>query len=163
VRQHFLVSASQTTRVKKSTHTILLVDDEEHDLEFMKRALDRIGVFNPVQVVHNGQEAVSYLLGTAPFDDRAKTPFPAVIITDLKMPLMGGLELLRWIHANPRYRVVPTVVLTSSSAQADVDAAFAQGAVGYMVKPVRPDDLQRVVKTIIDYWRLSLVPSARSG
>jgi CheY-like chemotaxis protein len=144
--------------MKESAHTILIIDDEEHDVEFIKRAFLRAGVVNPVQTVANGEEAVAYLTGQGGYADRVACPFPRVIVTDLKMPRMGGLELLKWIHAHPDYRVVPTVVLTSSSAQADVDAAFAHGAVGYMVKPVNVRDLEQTVKTIADYWRLSLIP-----
>jgi CheY-like chemotaxis protein len=149
--------------MKESSQTILIIDDEDHDVEFMRRAFIRAGVPNPIQAVTNGEEAVRYLSGQNHFADRSKFPFPRVIITDLKMPQMGGLELLRWIQANPQCRVVPTVVLTSSTAPADVDAAFAHGAVGYMVKPVGYLELEATVKTIADYWRLSLVPELPTG
>jgi CheY-like chemotaxis protein len=144
--------------MKESSQTILIIDDEEHDVEFIRRAFVRAGVMNPIQAVSNGEEAIEYLSGKDRYADRVAFPFPRVIITDLKMPRMGGLALLKWIHANPNYRVVPTVVLTSSSAQTDVEAAFAHGAVGYMVKPMGFRDLEVTVKTIADYWRLSLVP-----
>jgi CheY-like chemotaxis protein len=143
--------------MKETNQTILIVDDEEHDVEFIKRAFTRAGVMNPVQAVPNGEEAVAYLSGVGRYADRAVCPFPSVIVTDLKMPRMGGLDLLRWLHGH--YRLVPTVVLTSSSAQADVDTAFAHGAVGYMVKPVTLGELEKTIKTIADYWRLSLVPA----
>jgi CheY-like chemotaxis protein len=144
--------------MKESSQTILIIDDEAHDVEFIRRAFIRAGVMNPIQTATNGEEAIEYLSGAGQYADRVAFPFPRVIITDLKMPRMGGLELLKWIHANPRYRVVPTVVLTSSAAQTDVDAAFTHGAVGYMVKPLGFRDLEVMVKTIADYWRLSLVP-----
>jgi CheY-like chemotaxis protein len=145
--------------MKEATQTILIIDDEEHDVEFIKRAFGRAGVTNPIQAVANGEEAIEYLSGQGRFADRAAFPFPRVIITDLKMPQMGGLELLMWIQANPHCRVVPTVVLTSSTAPGDVDAAFAYGAAGFMAKPVNFRDLEQTVKVIADYWRLSLVPS----
>jgi CheY-like chemotaxis protein len=145
--------------MKEATQTILIIDDEEHDVEFIMRAFERAGVANPIRSVANGEEAVAYLSGHGRYANRAEFPFPRVIITDLKMPQMGGLELLRWLHENPHLRVVPTVVLTSSTAPADVDAAFAHGAAGYMAKPVNFRDLEQTVKVIADYWRLSLVPS----
>lgn len=138
--------------------TILIVDDEAHDVEFLRRAFERSGVPNPIQAVSDGEEAIAYLTGAGAFANRVAYPFPRVILTDLKMPQMNGLELLRWLHANPRYRVVPTIVVTSSMSQSDVDEAFACGAAGYMVKPVGFAELERTVKLIADYWRLSLVP-----
>jgi CheY-like chemotaxis protein len=139
--------------------TILIVEDESHDVEFLRRAFLRVGVKNPVHAVENGEEAIAYLDGTGRFTDRAVYPFPHVIITDLKMPHLGGLELLHWLHAHPKCRVVPTIVFTSSTSQADVDAAFAAGASGYMVKPVDFRELESTVKIIADYWRLSLIPT----
>ena len=144
--------------MKEHTGTILIVEDEEHDVEFLTRAFRNTGTNNPVQAVTNGEEAMAYLAGENPYHDRVTYPFPHVVVTDLKMPRMGGLELLRWIHANPKYRVVPTIVLTSSTSQSDVDAAFACGASAYIVKPVGFEELKRVAQTIAEYWRLSLTP-----
>jgi CheY-like chemotaxis protein len=142
----------------EATDTILLVEDEEHDVEFLQRAFRKCGIPNPVRVVSNGEEAMAYLGGTGVFADRTAFPFPRVLVTDLKMPQMGGLELLRWVHANPKYRVVPTIVLTSSTNQADIAAAFEHGAAGYFVKPVAFEQLERIARVIWEYWRLSLVP-----
>lgn len=141
------------------TETILIVEDEESDVEFLKRAFAKAGVPNPVQAVSNGEEAIAYLRGTGLFANRKAFPFPRVIITDLKMPHMGGLQLLRWIHENPTFRVIPTIVFTSSTAQSDVDEAFQCGAGAYIVKPVEFKELERIAKTIADYWRLSLLPA----
>lgn len=145
--------------MRDSTSTILIVEDEPHDVEFLSRAFERAGVPNPIQSVHNGEEAIAYLNGTGKYADRAKFPFPRVIMTDLKMPQMGGLELLKWLNEHPRCRVVPAIVFTSSTSQADVDAAFAHGASGFMVKPVEFQELEEMVRKIADYWKLSLVPS----
>lgn len=141
------------------TETILIVEDEESDILFLKRAFAKVGVPNPLHAVTNGEEAVAYLQGTPPFTDRSVHPFPRVIITDLKMPQMGGLELLRWLNEHPEHRVIPTIVFTSSTSQADVNEAFNLGAGAYIVKPVEFRELERVAKTIADYWRLSLLPT----
>lgn len=142
--------------------TILLVEDEEDDTIFLRRAFQRAGVPNPVQSVRDGEEALAYLLGREPFSDRAKFPFPRVIITDLKMRRMNGLEFLKQVHAVPALRVVPTIVLTSSTSNEDVKQAFLHGACGYMVKPVGFVELEHVVKVIVEYWRLSLLPHRAS-
>jgi CheY-like chemotaxis protein len=144
--------------MKKGTGTILIVEDEPHDVEFLERAFKHAGIVNPLQFVTNGEQAVAYLTGAGEYADRARFPYPRVIITDLKMPQMGGLELLRWLQANPKYRVMPIIVLTSSTSQADVDTAFAHGAAAYFVKPVGVKELDQIAKAIWDYWRLSLMP-----
>lgn len=145
--------------MKDTTTTILLVEDEPADAELLQRAFTRVGIPNPVHVVSNGEEAVAYLEGSGPYSDRAKHPFPRVVVTDLKMPRMDGLQLLRWMRANPEFRVVPVIVFTSSTAQAEVDEAFALGANAYMVKPVELKELERMARAVAEYWRLSLLPS----
>jgi CheY-like chemotaxis protein len=144
--------------MKKPHETILIVEDDENDATFIRRAFVRAGVPNPVRWVQNGEEALAYLKGEGTYADREQNPFPRVIITDLKMPQMDGLQLLQWIAANPKYRVVPTIVFTSSTAQSDVNHAFERGASAYIVKPVDIRELDQVAKTIADYWRLSLLP-----
>jgi CheY-like chemotaxis protein len=108
--------------------------------------------------VDNGEEAIAYLTGRDRYRDRLAFPFPRVIITDLKMPQMDGIEFLRWIHEHPRYRVVPTIVLTSSTDKNDVQHAFSYGASGYMIKPLGLEPLERLAKIVADYWTASLVP-----
>lgn len=141
------------------TETILIVEDEESDVEFLQRAFAKAGIPNPLRAVHNGEEAIAYLRGEGKFADRKAFPFPRVIITDLKMPQMDGLQFLRWLQDNPDFRVVPTIVFTSSTAQSDVNEAFNRGASAYIVKPVEFKELERIAKTIADYWRLSLLPT----
>ncbi len=143
----------------KDNSTILIIEDEEHDVEFLTRAFKRTGITNPVQIVKNGEEAIAYLTGAGRYADRVQFPYPRVIVSDLKMPQMGGLELLRWLRANPDYRIVPLIVLTSSTSQADVDASFACGASAYFVKPVAFGELQQIAKIIWDYWSTSLLPT----
>lgn len=128
-------------------------------MEFLQRAFRRAGITNPVHTVDNGEAAIAYLKAEGPFADRTAFPFPSILITDLKMPQMGGLELLQWLQTHDIFRGLPAIVFTSSTSQADVNAAFACGAAGYMIKPVSLDELERIVKTIGEYWRLSRVPS----
>jgi CheY-like chemotaxis protein len=142
------------------TTTILLVEDESSDIELLKIAFERTGLSNPIQTVNNGEEAVDYLTGKGPFSHRSTSPVPKAIITDLKMPQMDGIELLRWIKANPNYRVIPTIVLTSSTTRGDVNAAYDCGASAYFVKPVTFPELTSLVRIIAEYWQLALTPDA---
>jgi CheY-like chemotaxis protein len=148
--------------MKKPHETILLVEDDENDALFIRRAFTKAGITNPVRWVDNGERAVAYLKGEGEYANREQNPFPRVVITDLKMPQMGGIQLLRWIADNPSCRVVPTIVFTSSTAQSDVNEAFQHGAGAYIVKPVDIRELERVAKIIADYWRLSLLPDLPS-
>jgi CheY-like chemotaxis protein len=144
--------------MKTSHQTILIVEDDENDATFLQRAFARAGFPNPIRRVQNGEEAIAYLKGEGIYADRERFAFPRVILTDLKMPHMDGLQLLRWLSENPQYRVVPTIVFTSSTAQADVNAAFDRGAGAYVVKPVDVRELERMARNIAEYWRMSLLP-----
>lgn len=145
--------------MENSEPLILIVEDDTDDQTFIQRALKRCGVANRVAVVGDGEEATAYLRGLDGYRDRAQHPFPRLIITDLKMPRMGGIELLAWMHARPEFRLVPTIVLTSSNDQADIAAAFTHGAKGYMIKPVQLPELEKLMQTIVAYWRASCVPA----
>jgi len=140
------------------TKAILIVEDEEMDVEFLQRAFAKTDAPFPVRAVGNGEEAMAYLCGKTPFGDRVAFPFPRLVITDIKMPRMGGLQLLQWMQTRREFRGLPRIVLTSSTAQSDVNTAFQFGATAYIVKPVEYRELERVTKLIADYWRLSLLP-----
>jgi CheY-like chemotaxis protein len=139
---------------------VLLVEDDVNDQTFIQRALLRHGGVKRVAVVNDGEEAAAYLRGFDLYSDRALHPLPELIITDLKMPRMGGMELLRWMSESPEFRLIPAVVLTSSSDEADITMAFAHGAKGYMIKPVHFGELESLMQTVATYWRASRVPSA---
>ncbi len=139
--------------------TILLVEDDENDILLIKKALKRNYVDNPIHVARNGQEAMDYLMGKGEFADREKHPFPDVVITDLKMPMVTGFELLSWIHEHPEYRVIPTIVLSSSKHDLDVARAYNSGANTYMVKPSDFEEQAEMIKIIRDYWAISVKPS----
>lgn len=145
--------------MNEASFTVLLIEDEPNDALLIERAFRKNGFEHPVKVVANGEMAISYLLGDAGYTDRTAFPFPRIIITDLKMPRMGGLELLQWVKENAEYTVVPIVVLTSSADEDDVKQAFCLGANAYFVKPAQYQDLQHLVKTMMDYWQVSLKPT----
>lgn len=139
-------------------YTILIVEDDPNDLLFLQRALKKNGITNPVCTLPDGEEATAYLSGIGKYADRHQFPFPRVIILDLKMPRKSGLEVLEWLKEHPQYRVIPTIVLTSSKLNEDVARAYGLGANSYMVKPSSFDDLKHLIKMAYDYWSLCLKP-----
>jgi CheY-like chemotaxis protein len=144
--------------MQASEPLILIVEDDVNDQTFIQRALKRSGVANRIAVVNDGEEATAYLRGFDLYQDRSLHPLPRLIITDLKMPRMGGIQLLAWMQDRPEFRLIPTLVLTSSNDQADINAAFAHGAKGYMIKPVQFAELEKLMNTITNYWRASCLP-----
>jgi len=139
-------------------YTILIIEDDPNDVLFLKRALKKNGINNPVCTLPDGEEAISFLSGSGKYSDRVAHPFPRVIILDLKMPRKTGLEVLEWLRDHPKYRVIPTIVLTSSKLNEDVVRAYGLGANSYMVKPSSFEDLQKLMKTAHEYWSLCLKP-----
>ncbi|HWO69131.1 MAG TPA: response regulator [Actinomycetota bacterium] len=133
---------------------ILVVDDDPDDVELVRRAFRRLRVVNPVRVASDGEEAVAYLAGTGPFADRLANPLPALVLLDLKLPRRSGHEVLDWVKAQPVLRRIPVVVLTSSGERRDVDRAYDLAANSYLVKPVRFDDLVRLIGELNVYWMI---------
>jgi CheY-like chemotaxis protein len=142
----------------QSEPAILIVEDDINDQTFIKRAFKQSGVANHIAVVNDGEEATAYLRGIGLYADRRLHPLPRLIITDLKMPRMGGIDLLAWLKGRPEFRFIPAIVLTSSSSQSDIGNAFEHGANAYMIKPVQFGDLEKLIRTIADYWRASCLP-----
>jgi CheY-like chemotaxis protein len=124
---------------------ILLAEDDENDVFFMKRALQKASVDFPLHVVKDGQEALDYLSGAGKFSDRHQHPLPALILLDLKMPFLNGFDVLAWINTQPSLKSIPVVVLTSSSEERDRQKAAQFGAKSYFVKPPTPDMLQQAM------------------
>ena len=137
-----------------SLDSILLVEDETDDVLLIERAFRKAGIANALQVVRDGEQAVNYLAGRAPFADRAQYPLPVLILLDLKLPRLPGHEVLRWLRQQPGLRRIPVVVLTSSRETPDVDRAYDEGANSYLVKPVSFDALLEMVKHLDMYWLL---------
>jgi CheY-like chemotaxis protein len=112
----------------------LLVEDDEDDVFFMRRAFKDAGLTNPLHVVSNGEEAIQYFAGQNAFADRQKFPLPDLVFLDLKMPGMNGFEVLAWLREQGTFKF-PVAVLTSSSEEVDFKRARELGAGCYLIKP----------------------------
>ncbi len=132
--------------------TILLVEDEENDVFFLKHAFKEIGILDPLQVVQSGKEAMDYLSGSGRYSDRKHFPLPHLILLDLKLPQVMGLEVLKWIREQPQLRTLIVIILTSSKLGPDIEMAYRLGVNAYLVKPSTPLELRKIVMEIKQFW-----------
>ena len=140
-----------------SNHTeveVLLVEDNPRDAEMTLRTLRKRNLANNVVHVKDGQEALDWLLGTVPQSGRDAKPLPKVVLLDLKLPKVDGLEVLRAIRADERTRLLPVVVMTSSKEQRDVIETYKLGVNSYVVKPVDFEGFSAAVAELGHYWLL---------
>jgi CheY-like chemotaxis protein len=135
-----------------SSFPILLVEDSPDDALLIQRAFRKANLANPVQLVRDGEEAVAYLSGAAPYDDRGRFPLPVFMLLDLKLPRRSGLEVLAWLRQESAVRRLPVVVLTSSRESVDVNRAYDLGVNSYLTKPVGFEALMEMVKNVNLYW-----------
>ena len=132
--------------------SVLLVEDDPNDVALTQRAFARAGFANPLQTVNDGEQAIAYLAGQAPYADRRRHPLPMLVLLDLKLPRRSGFEVLTWLRGTQNIRRLPVVVLTSSQHSPDVDRAYDAGANSYLVKPVAFEGLLSVIRTLGLYW-----------
>lgn len=142
-----------------SSFPILLAEDSHDEVLLLKLALRRAEVFHPVQVAEDGQDVIDYLTAAGKYSNRVEFPFPEIILLDIKMPRLNGLEVLRWIKANPAAAVIPTIIFSSSQAERDVSEAYRLGANAYLVKPSSMDELIRRLKLLFEFWSVCVKPT----
>ena len=131
---------------------ILLIEDSEDDVFFMRRALRDACISNPLFVAGDGQKAVDYLSGAAEFSDRSKFPIPTLVFLDLKLPVKTGLDVLSWLREQESLCSVVVVVLTSSQEPKDLRQAYRLGANSYLVKPGTTSRLAELMRVVKAYW-----------
>ncbi len=139
----------------------LLVEDNPQDLELTLRALRKANLANLVQVARDGAEALDFIFCKGVHAGRRIEDVPRVVLLDLKLPKVDGLEVLRRIKADPRTRTIPVVVLTSSREQGDVVESYRLGVNSYIVKPVNFDGFMAAVQQLGLYWLRLNEPPAR--
>lgn len=133
---------------------ILLVEDNPNDVELTLRALKKHHIANRIVVVQDGAEALEYLFATGRYADRSTSSLPKVVLLDLKLPLVSGIEVLRQCKTDERTRRLPIVVLTSSREEPDIHTCYSLGANSYIVKPVDFQQFTEAVHQAGLYWLL---------
>ena len=139
--------------------TILLVEDNPDDEALTLRALKKNNIFNEMTVVHDGQEALDYFFG----EGASERPAPTLVLLDLKLPRIDGLEVLRRIRADPRTRLQPIVILTSSKEEQDIVSSYSLGANSYIRKPVDFDQFSEAIRQLGMYWLVLNEPLVQKG
>jgi CheY-like chemotaxis protein len=135
--------------MSNANRPILLIEDNPVDVDLTRRAFARQKISNPIEVARDGEEALAWIQRW-----EMGEPRPVVILLDLKLPRVSGLDVLRQLKTHPRFSSIPVVVLTTSSEESDVKSAYALGANSYIVKPVDFDKFQHVVQQVELYWNV---------
>jgi CheY-like chemotaxis protein len=131
---------------------LLLVEDNEDDAFFLRRALKHAGISPEPIHVTDGRAAVAYLAGEGAYADRNAHPLPAIIFLDLNLPYFTGLQVLEWIRGRPEFARIVVIALTSSSETVDLRRAYELGANSYVVKPASADELLGMTKAFRGWW-----------
>jgi CheY-like chemotaxis protein len=135
-----------------SLRPVLAAEDDEGDAMLLRLAFKRACIPHSLIVVHDGQEAIDYLNGHPPYEDRVIYPPPALLLLDLKMPRLNGFDVLTWWAEHPELRDLPVVVLSSSSHETDIDRARKMGAREYIVKPHGFAQLTKLMEELCQRW-----------
>jgi CheY-like chemotaxis protein len=131
---------------------VLVVEDSPTDEALLLRALEKSGITNPIVVVKDGLEAIQYLFGTGRYEFRNTEEFPAIVLIDLNLPKLDGLEVLRRMRSDYRTKLVPVAIFTSSIEEQDLINGYSLGANSYVRKPIEFSKFAKVVAQLVNYW-----------
>jgi CheY-like chemotaxis protein len=143
--------------------TVLLAEDDSEDIFLTHRAFKKARLANPLHVVRDGEQAIAYLQGDPPYDDRAQYPLPILVLLDLNMPKIDGFQVLEWIRKQPSLSRMPVAILTTSDHDPHVTRAFRSGADSYLVKPPDAEALLALVQRIHAYWLIVTQPESQAA
>lgn len=142
---------------------ILYVDDDENDLQLVEFASNTAGIAGCLRTVSSGPQAIDYFQGHGPYAERVNFPLPHLVLLDLRMPRMNGLQLLRWIRSQPEFRGVVVIVFTASAHPDDIASACELGANAFVQKPSTQTELVSFLKLTKAFWGdFHLFPSTKS-
>jgi CheY-like chemotaxis protein len=134
--------------------TILLAEDDANDVLITEIAFRKARLANPLKVVRDGEEAIAYLRGKGRYAERARYPFPVLLLLDLDMPKVDGFEVLEWLRSQPMIGRLPVAIVTDSDHDPYVDRAYRLGADSYLIKPPTPEELLALVKRLRAHWMI---------
>ncbi len=137
---------------------ILLVEDDQVDVMTVQRAFKRNNIINPLSITSNGEQALQFMRHQGEFQDHEKFPRPGIILLDLNMPVMNGIECLKALKADEELKKLPVIVLTTSKEECDRVESFKLSVAGYIIKPVEFEKFVEAVKVLNLYWTLSELP-----
>jgi CheY-like chemotaxis protein len=134
--------------------TVLYVEDDAAYILLVRRALQRSKLENlpKLRALTTVEEAISYLLGQAPYEDRLAHPLPTLLLTDLRLPGKSGLQLVRWVREQVEFQQLPVVILTGSSLDEDIESAYESGVNFCLVKPTEVEMLVSIIQALSVYW-----------
>jgi CheY-like chemotaxis protein len=132
--------------------TVVIAEDDEDDIMLLENALQAIACEHTIRIVRDGRELLDYLKGEGKYEDRKRYPFPNVLILDIKMPRLSGLDVLRWLSRHPECSVMPTIVFSASDMEQDIRQAYQLGASAYFVKPMAFQNLKEVLRSMFEFW-----------
>lgn len=132
--------------------TILLAEDDDNDAALLQMAFKRASISNPVKIVSDGKQVLSYLKGAGSFANRDENPWPALMLLDLKMPLLDGFGVLAWWQKQSRASDLPIIVMTNSTSDSDIHRAIALGAASYFIKPANMQYFIHVAHQLRERW-----------
>ena len=135
-----------------SPKCILQVEDDQGDVFMLQVVFKRAGISDPVHVVTDGEMAIDYLSGKGPFADREKHPLPCLVLLDLKMPKVSGLEVLAWIRQQPHLKRLVVVLFSSSAMPEDIERAYDLGVNSYIEKPSNLERTQEMAQFLKGWW-----------
>jgi len=134
--------------------TVLLVEDDPDDVLLTQVAFEKARLANPLQVVRDGEEAISYLGGVGKYRNRDRFPLPILVLLDLKMPKVDGFQVLEWLRTRPQFTGLHVAIMTSADNDPDISRAYSLGAESYLIKPPDAKELLALVQRIHAYWMI---------
>lgn len=149
---------NKTERIKARIVPILLVEDNQDDIELTGKALRKGKIYNHLYIVKDGKEAIDFLFHRGIYKKKSKAPVPGIILLDINLPKIDGIEVLRQIKNHPKLKRIPVIILTTSKRDQDIIQSYNLGVNSYIQKPVDFDKFMETVKNIELYWILTNTP-----